>query len=189
MMLDLRFWRRTLIRLATILLLWLMITPLHAQAISGDEKKIANAMRAVGKTWENLFKKFYVVDCGRGFYSADIVRPIAFSYDVKRTDKLLEPYRGVLHLRTELMTNSYGIHARAYRRDDGQMRCFKTPEEALSFTKDEFLSNLHKYDIDGEYNITESAIILDTVNPDFKEMILIMPKDIWKILLKPIPIE
>lgn len=165
------------LRRAFVAILFLCIGACDQAAALTSEEKIANAMRLIGEAWQRAIDQRYplIVNCtpfgtvSETYAARFLDARTTFEFDVERTGKLINPYRGILRMKPIIKKNTNGSGANGYRAPGGGLACFKTVKEALASTTE---GDLREEPLDGhiilaEYKITDDKIILDRANDIF----------------------
>src|SRR5690349_16014665 len=96
--------------------LMFLIAPseVHAQ----DEAKLIAAMRTIERDWRDAIaqQRPYISKCAEGTWSLIRFAPggLVVSMDLRRTDSVISPYRGIVRFRSALESNSYSPRATGF---------------------------------------------------------------------------
>lgn len=140
------------------------------------EEKVAAAMRAIGDAWRQAIEQRYplVIECDSpsNFSPTYAVRYLdrgaVLEYELRRTENLLEPYRGVVKIVSATSDNRLSSGANGYKLNvSSEWLCFNSPVEALDFSKDDSYQTPKGQEIFIDYIIIDNNIQIYRGNDAF----------------------
>lgn len=147
-----------------------LVSPEPASA--QEPTKVVAVMKAINEAWQEAIKdqKLFLQRCGDGKFTAyRLTAASTTTYDVRKTDSLIQPHLGIVRISAHFQSNSGRKAVGNLNKGPGKGDCFATEAEAFAASKPDDFTPPNKLaeEMVAYYAITEDKAILRDGNRSF----------------------